>query len=360
MGSDSSIISELTSWQSQRMSGLFRVRLTLDDNGEQSTRDVIVKAKPLDVDVVTVGQAVANLCDPATGHAYASWSRRLGFSRSHARELAVYTQTDRRFVRHAPAVLATVDDAATGTWVVILEHIGDASLIDSAGRRAEWTEQRLDLAVSGMASLQSIWYGRERELSAMPWIGDVSSPHGMAEASDLWTALAAHAAPAFSSWADPAIVAIQRRLIAGIGEWWPALECLPRTLIHHDFNPRNICIRGTADQVRVCAYDWELATIGAPQRDLAELLCFVLPPEVEGRDIDRWIERHRLALIRETGQSIEPVAWRAGFRAALYDVLISRLGIYALIHRVRRQAFLPQVVQTWWRLYQQVRQERDT
>ena len=101
----------------------------------------------------------------------------------------------------------------------------------------------------------------------------------------------------------------------------------------------------------MCAYDWELATIGAPQRDLAELLCFVLAHDVSKRTVDSWIERHRRALEIESGSSIDADAWREGFRCSLYDLLVDRLSMYALIHRIRRQAFLPRVVRTWRRLY---------
>ena len=33
------------------------------------------------------------------------------------------------------------------------------------------------------------------------------------------------------------------------------------------------------------------------------------------------------------------------------EILIDRLAMYALINRVRPQAFLPRVLRTWWRLY---------
>ena len=49
-------------------------------------------------------------------------------------------------------------------------------------------------------------------------------------------------------------------------------------LIHNDFNPRNLALRREVGGWRLCAYDWELATIGVPQHDCAEFLCFVLPP----------------------------------------------------------------------------------
>jgi hypothetical protein len=44
--------------------------------------------------------------------------------------------------------------------------------------------------------------------------------------------------------------------------------------------------------------------------------------------------------------------WQAGFRSALVYFLVSRLGMYALINRVRPLAFLPPVVRTWSRLYE--------
>ena len=144
---------------------------------------------------------------------------------------------------------------------------------------------------------------------------------------------------------------IHRMLIARIPQWWPQLEAQTATLIHNDFNPRNVCLRTTGSGFRLCAYDWELATVGAPQRDLAEFLCFVLTPDTGDADIDRWLEHHRTSLEDETGARIDPITWREGFAAALYDVLVSRLTMYALINRVRRQPFLPRVVRTWRRLY---------
>jgi thiamine kinase-like enzyme len=168
--------------------------------------------------------------------------------------------------------------------------------------------------------------------------------------SALWTTLADHAAPFFSSWADPDLAAIHRRLVSSVDRWWPALNIGPRTLIHNDFNPRNICLRG--EHATLCAYDWELATLGAPQRDLAEFLCFVLPPDAALDDVSPWIERHRVALEREHGRPIDPDVWIAGFQGALYDLLINRLSVYAVVHRVRRQPFLPRIVRTWRNLYQ--------
>ncbi len=77
----------------------------------------------------------------------------------------------------------------------------------------------------------------------------------------------------------------------------------------------------------------------------------MLSRDVVETDAVRWVERHRTALARATGASIDAGQWRAGFRAALADLLVNRLAFYTMINRVKPQRFLPRIVNTWWRLH---------
>jgi len=173
----------------------------------------------------------------------------------------------------------------------------------------------------------------------------------MIEMSDLWRALADHAAPAFAAWSGSDMPGLHRKLVGSVDRWQRILDESPQALIHNDFNPRNICLRDRAGSLSLCAYDWELATLGAPQRDLAELLCFVLPDTAPNAAIGHCIERHRAALARSAGVSIDRRQWQRGFHAALNELLVNRLAMYALVHRVRRQSFLPRVLATWRRIH---------
>ena len=349
--SDHSIVSELTSWRSGQSTGLHRYQLRIDDGPLRGDREVVVKVKPSDRITNEVGEALSRLCSERVGTEYARWSERVGFAAGHVRELALYRQDDERWRRYTPQTLGTLAATDEGIWAIVLESIGSARLRDSVEQPEQWTADAVASAVQGLAALQAIWFGREAELRAQPWIGYVPTSTGIADMGDFWSAIAAHAAPRFSAWTDPSTASIQRRLVESVGRWWPGLEALPRTLIHNDFNPRNICLRVDPDP-RLIAYDWELACIGAPQHDLAELLCFVLPADAADRDIDMLVEQHRTALECETGTAIDRQAWRDGFRAAVYDLMLNRLPMYSLVHRVRRQSFLPRVVQTWRRLYE--------
>ena len=168
----------------------------------------------------------------------------------------------------------------------------------------------------------------------------------------LWSALAANACPVFTSWGGSALVKAHESLLCGIEHWWRPLGNGLQTLIHNDFNPRNIMLRGLpGGALRLCAYDWELATTSAPQRDLAEFLCFSLAPETVADEAPIWVQRYLGLLEEQTETTIDPIEWETGFRAALCDFLVDRLAMYAMIHRFRPQAFLPRVVRAWLALH---------
>jgi thioester reductase-like protein len=352
VGSEHSIISELTAWKRKGHAGLWKASLTIRRHERYEPLHLMVKIKAPDADAIEVAQTTADIVDTRVSRELARFRDRIGLRGGHLRELEVYAlQSDVRFARHMPICYGTWRDEAAESWGVLLERLDGMEAIDATGNPGAWTPARVETAVDGVAEMHAVWLGREREFLAAPWIGYVPSASSVAEMTPLWAALAEHAAPMFAEWSAPALVTAHAALVDSISQWWPALEALPRTLIHHDFNTRNIAIRPSPDGARLVAYDWELATVGAPQRDLAELLCFVFPAEAGVDELHRLVERHRARLELQSGIAIPPALWFDGFRSALDDVLVSRLAFYALVHRIRPQTFLPRVVNTWFRMH---------
>ncbi len=351
MGGDDSIVAELTSWKRGSRPGLRRASVTCAlRDGRTSVIDVILKSKPPDTDAIEVGEQVARLCGRQLGEAYAAWRDHIGLTGGHHRELAIYETDDQRFQRHVPAPLAVLRDDDRDEWVVALAYVSDAQVANAWDRA--WSSCEIETALRGLAALHSVWRDRWETLASQSWLAPRRNPAQMAAMTPLWSALAANARPAFTSWAGPALAEVHESLLTGIERWWQPLDNDYQTLIHNDFNPRNIMLRGLpGDPLRLCAYDWELATIGAPQRDLAEFLCFVLKPETAADEAPTWVHRYLKLLEEQTGETIDPIEWDAGFRAAFCDFLIDRLGMYAMIHRFRPQAFLPRVVRTWLALH---------
>jgi thioester reductase-like protein len=351
---ENSILTEMTAWASRRIRGLFRCRVTLahDDPARPLQREMMVKIKPRDTEVTSVAASVARLCDEKVGEAYRRFKDRLGFDGCHLRELAFYAQTDERIRRNTPECLGMLRDDTRELWALLLEYLPESLLAEIPLDSKGWPAEPLGAAIRGLAEIQSVWFNRWAELRHQAWLPPVLATGDLEEMTPLWRALAEFSRRDFDEWAGGDLHSIRLGLIETIGQWGWMLESLPHTLIHNDFNPRNLAFRRERGGLRLCAYDWELASWGVPQHDLAELLCFVLPTDVHRPEVLRWVEFHRHGFEKSVGQPMEAGEWLQGFRLCLYDLMVHRLPLYALVHQFRRQRFLPRLVRTWRRLYE--------
>jgi hypothetical protein len=319
--------------------GLRRYRV----RGGGAERELVVKAKADGGVTEALIAEVAALRWPALARALREHPQALELERSHLRELALYTGAPPDLRRHMPRSFGTSADAARGVWSVALEALPPDTLCEGPA----WTADQLEAAVAGAAAVHGAFYGHTERMAGAPWM----APRlGAAEAGflrPLWRELAAVAGPLFARWAGPAVETAQACLIADVDEWWAELDALPQALVHNDFNPRNLAFRREGPDLRLCAFDWELARVGAPQHDLAELLCFVLPEGAGADTLGRWLERHRALLAARAGAAIAEGPWLRGFALSLGRLLLQRLPLYALGHGFQPQPFLPRVVRNW-------------
>jgi len=85
--------------------------------------------------------------------------------------------------------------------------------------------------------------GREVELAAQRWLAPLRDQAKLVEMVPLWSALAEHAHARSLAFADRRLHRIHEWLIEDVASWAGVLGRAPRTLIHNDFNPRNVAIR---------------------------------------------------------------------------------------------------------------------
>jgi hypothetical protein len=333
-----------------KLVGLFPIRARTAGQDGVRVHELLLKMKPLDEEAMIVMGGMALMCG---GQMSAAWRRHRGrtqFTGTHLRELGVCAQTDPRFTRHAPLIVETLRDDAREAYVIAMERLTDVDLLDSADDPRGWSEAAIGAALDGIAAVHAIWLGREDELTRQPWLGPVPSAAAMVEMAELWDALAVNAAEELSDLVTPAALEEHRALVRDVGAWWTRLEEQPRTLIHNDFNPRNVALRRTPDGPRLAAFDWEFATLGAPQHDCAELLAFVLGEDATDAEVTRHVERHRVALERASGMTLDPAAWRAGYGLCLKDLLVNRVAFYLLGHTFGEYHFIERVYRTLLRL----------
>jgi len=343
-----SIVAELTAWRGETRAGLYHADVIVDGRKGRRTLTLFVKSKPADTQVIEVAEAVAALASPALGETVARFRDHLGFTRSHVREVALYDDADPRIRRNTPRVFATRQDEEHRQWLVVMESV---DVTPGAAIASLWSAEALRATIGGLAQIHAAGITRRHELAAASWQAPRRDERQYREMRPLWSALASHAFDHSPPWANRRLRETHERLVDQLSSWARALDAGPRTLIHNDFNPRNIAIRETAGGLALCAFDWELATFGAPQRDLAELLAFVLPENASRETIARRVEQHRDLLQREAGIELDPKEWERGFRAALCELMVDRLASYAMVDRIRAQTFLPSVVRGWNNLF---------
>jgi thioester reductase-like protein len=325
--------------------GMYRYRVTR--TGGPPLADIVVKAKARDSVLQGLVAEMASLCDPELQRCLGAFPQALGLDRSHLRELALYRDAPASIARYMPRCFGVAEDAQRGCWSVAMEHVHDAQFLDGA----QWSRADVDMAVEAAASIHSVFYRNEGHLQSHAWAASEVTSAQAGRMTQLWYELARFAAPRFGTWAGPALCAWQTHLIGSARGWWHELCALPRTLIHNDFNARNLAFRGGHDARRLCVLDWELARIGVPQHDLAELLCFVWPHAAGRDELEHWLELHRARLSEHAALPVSRSGWRRGFVLALQHLLVERLPLYALADRFKPQAFLPGIVRNWARLY---------
>jgi hypothetical protein len=344
-----SIVSELTGRRINKLVGLlpYRLEYQAEGNGRTSPIEVMVKVKPLDREIMLAATGVAAVAGERLRESYARFGDRTGFAGSHVRELMVCRQTDPRFTKHAPVLYDTVHDDGREAYVLVMERLVDVTHLDSGDDVSGWNRCHVEAALQGVAEVHAIWYGREDELRRQPWLGPVQSAQGMTAMTELWQNLAVHAFEEFPDLMSGTDLASHLERVDRIPEWWREIESMPKTLIHNDFNPRNIAFR-KVNQGRplLCAYDWELATLHLPQHDLAELLSFVLTSSATAAEVSHYVEVHRRALEEATGSAINSQSWRRGFMLCLADLSVNRIPHYLMAHTVRHYAFMDRLIRT--------------
>jgi NADP-dependent 3-hydroxy-3-methylglutaryl-CoA reductase len=341
-----SLVIESASRVTRRLCGMFAFEAELETPQGLVSKKILYKVKPTDREVILATEVMASLCSSELAEVYRRFRDTNPFAGSHIRELELFAQTDPRFTGIAPRCFGTFRDDRREIFVVAEELLEGLENFDSVNEIARWNGRHVAAAIEGIAGFHALWLGREAELQAKPWLGTHPGSALTTHMAPLWSELAQFAANEFQQWFRREDLLVHESWLAEAGSWWRELEALPRTLVHHDFNPRNFAFRREEQGLRLCAYDWELATLHAPQRDLAELLSFTLSGSVSGEEVLHYAELHRSALERASGIALHRREWLRGLKLSFRDLMLTRLSMYFVAHAHRSCEFLPRVYST--------------
>jgi hypothetical protein len=268
------------------------------------------------------------------------------FDHTAAREPQLYAlaRTAPALGRVVPRCYGSGADATSGEHVLFLEFLADVSRLDAEGATANWPPTVIDEALRAAAEWHAAFWGIDSTQAA--WAGPRPTTDDMVADLPLWRGLLDDARTRFPDLVSEPVWRRRSALIETLADWHRAKEGLPATLVHDDFNQRNVGFRP-----QLVVLDWELVQRNIAQRDLVEMLTFVLPPSADRRQIDGHVETHRLALIEAgVASGIDRDAWIEGFRCELKVEAINRLALHLLFAAQFPLAYLVRINATIERL----------
>lgn len=334
----------------RKLTGLHPLTVTwTHGDGTPATVDMVAKVKPRDEEVIAGIAMLLSLCGPDVARAWSRWGTDTEFTDTHHREPTVYRRPEGVLTTLLPRCYGVLEDDEREAYVVLMERLRDEG--------GPWTPRRVDETLRAIARVHGHWLGRDQELLDEGWLHRVPEPEHLAKGRELWETLVRHAAAELPALVDASREDVLLGIIEDTGYWTQELQALPRTLVHNDFNPRNIALRDG----RPVVYDWELATVDVPQRDVVELLAFCLGPQTTTDEVDHFLDVHAQAVAAMSPKAAALVAgadWHHGYQVALRKFMTTRLALYAAGHSQREFDFLPRVMDTTFRLWS-LEQSRD-
>lgn len=346
-----SILSTLNASTTGQEIGHFGLEVNFFRNEKPQKRKMVMKVKPHGKVTASMLTGLSEICGASLSNVYRKHESLTGFSNTHMRELEVYKKKPSPL---QPEIFGMSVDRESEIFIILMEYLEDVELLNSVMNPEDWTREYIEGALLQIAQWHSSNMNLSNKLDMQYWNEDVPGKDYMVQLQPLWRSLLQQASTTLPELYTQENKAMLERAIEKVPDYWSEIQKMPKTLIHNDFNPRNICFKRKNGQPYLCLYDWELATFHVPQYDVVEFLSFVLTPENYKKRLD-YVEFYRNEINQLTGEFSDVEEFKKGFAFAALDFGLHRLGMYVMAHSVSPYPFLPRVLHSYFDTLKQVK-----
>ncbi|KAJ3411412.1 hypothetical protein HDV05_002292 [Chytridiales sp. JEL 0842] len=368
MDSSESILGDISAGSiKNKLAGLYActIHYTTPAHPQPAALNVVLKVKTTDVEVNNALNKMAFNIGGSVKDSYDHLKTKTGFTGCHIRELLIASTVlkDSPFL---PRLYNVKREDAKDFYVLIMEQLvdgpgGNVTFLKTANEGSlVWKEEHIKVALRDVAQIHSKFLHSTSSNASLKLLEpvrkylEVLTPQRAEELTPLHQALLQHSVKETPDLFNASTIHLLTSCIQNLKTIVTQLQNTPQTLIHNDFSPRNICFRlnnpssssSSASNLSLCIYDWELSTLGVPQRDVAELLCFTLDSDTPLSDWRAHILYHRSQLL--TNENTEMVQgeeeYMKTFDLALCEFLSVRVMMYGMAHTFKAYGFYERVV----------------
>lgn len=334
LGAEEGVVSRFRS-ADRRLVGHFVVRAVWQGDAAEYQTRYLMKSRSGGGELRTHLEEVYSRIDPALARGQNALAPSL-LDASHLRELAFYAHAEGTLRRISPRVHGWWRDDERMIYAVFMELLEDVQHLATLDDLDAWSDDDIRTVCRDIAPFHAAFLGRVGRGAPELAIEPFGTIHNRA-LSDYRHALLTYSARRFPTIFDAARTQVLRDVLHHSESRHAEILRLPLTIIHGDLTPRNLCLRhASGDAPRLCAYDWELAQVNLPQRDVWEFICYTASARrITDRD---WIgdifERYGRDLAAASGIAMRDADLRRATRLALEEFASWKLLVQSVSHQL--------------------------
>lgn len=282
------------------------------DNSGLLVEKILLKSKPLDEEVIKGLHLIAASIDPKLSDLLKEFKDNLEYKNCHEKELHLYAFLSEEEFKYMPKYYGKMANKSREIYIFLMEYLDYSALeiVNSENHPELWNQEAILSVLEVMSGFHNNIKTKEIE---------------SVQAFSAWKAI-----PLYEKLLNIIIHEKSEsfensklaEIIYGMRNWEKEAQeiNIDKVVIHNDCNPRNIAIRKNGD---VCIYDWELAVIDFPSRDIVEFLSFVLTPDFTKEEMMYYLNYYA-----ELNPKYSLKDWKKAYRYSLKTYIATRVSFY--------------------------------
>ncbi|HTL83285.1 MAG TPA: phosphotransferase [Bacteroidia bacterium] len=338
---ENGIITSITGRASKKLIGF--IPFTISNAGGE--KKILIKSKATDEDVYKGLHMMAASIDPALSDLIYRYRDVLEYRNCHLKEIMLFGELDRAGFEFMPAYHGKYVDESRETFLLFEEFLDENEMLlfNSENKPGEWSNEHVLKMISAISSAHS--FSSDIKTEDLKHITAFDPNRASALYEKLISIIVAEEE-------DPLLRTHFEKLHLFLRELKQrdCFEQLPLTIIHNDFNPRNAGIRKNG---KPFIYDWELAVLNLPHRDVIEFISFILEEDFNKNELMLYLDHH----YRISGTTISKEVWMEGYLYALKEFLVCRMSFYKAAEILMKLKFTNRVMRNCFRMLEMIKEE---
>jgi hydroxymethylglutaryl-CoA reductase (NADPH) len=345
---ENGIITNITRKISNKLIGFIPLHIQLSNGSDDR---ILIKSKALDTEVIKGLHLISASIDTALADLIKLHQKQLEYNQCHLKETVIYEYLQQAGFVAMPKYLGKYTHTQREIHLLIQEWIKTEhiALSNSENHPENWTDDWIQVSLSSIQTahkvLESLPQSRPDLFNEFkPW-------HSLNLYGKLMNILIEECADIDHI---EALQDINDSLLTLESDH--AAVRWPKSLIHNDFNPRNVLMRNSG---MPCIYDWELAMIDFPQRDIIEFLSFVLPEDFSAQSLMLYLKEHYQEIVQRKGpgHELDFEEYLKATEMAIKTYICCRVSFYEVSGIVAKYDFSPRILAVSLRMHQIIESE---